>query len=450
MSSNHSALRLPVETGRSGWEAICQRGFPARSLEGHQNADWLIVGAGFAGLTAARRLTQVRPGDKVVVLDAKLIAEGPAGRNSGYMIDVPHNLSAGEYSAAGEDATALEIAQNRFAIQYAAEAAAEYGMDKDTFDPSGKINAASTERGMGFNQRYAASLSRIGEVNTLLDARAMRELTGSDYYLGGLQTPGAVLIQPAEYIRAFAAGLQHQVSLYENSHVTSLERQGGVWTARTARGSVSAPKVILAVNGHIQDFGQAKGRLMHVFTYASMTAGFNPADFGRNASGARRWALLPADPMGATVRKIMDRQGKARIVVRTRFTYDPSMQVSDARVAGIAAEQRKSFVARFPDLAAVPMEYSWAGRLCLTLNNVPVFGEIEEGLFSACVENGLGTVKSTLAGVLAVDLAAGVNSSTLASFKNQAAPKRIPPAPIAWLGINSVIRWQELRAGREA
>lgn len=442
--------RLPVETGRSGWEAICDRPFSVRTQGGHQNADWIIVGAGFAGLTAARRLTQVRPGDRVVVLDAKEIAEGPAGRNSGYMIDVPHNLSAGEYSAAGEDATALEISQNRYAIEYAASAAAEYGMSTDTFDPSGKINAASTERGMGFNERYAASLSRIGEANTLLDAQAMRELTGSRYYLGGLQTPGAVMIQPAQYIRSFAAGLVSQVSLFENSPVTGLERKGGVWTARTPGGSVSAPKVILAVNGHIQDFGHFKGRLMHVFTYASMTAGFNPGDFGRNASGASRWALLPADPMGATVRKITDRQGKGRIVVRTRFTYDPSMQVSASRVACIAAEQRKSFVARFPELAAVPMEYSWAGRLCLSLNHVPAFGEIDDGLYSACCCNGLGTVKSTLAGVLAVDLAAGVHSITLESFKNQAAPKRIPPEPFAWLGINSVIRWQELRAGREA
>lgn len=450
MNSSQSAMRMPIETGRSGWEAICQRTFPARSLDGHQTADWIVVGAGFAGLTAARRLTQLRPGDKVVVLDAKEIAEGPAGRNSGYMIDVPHNLSAGEYSAAGEDATALEIAQNRFAIAYAAAAAADYGMDRDTFDPSGKINAAATERGMRMNQRYAASLDRIGEVNTLLDAQAMRELTGSRYYLGGLQTPGAVLIQPAEYIRAFAAGLQHKVALFENSPVTGLNRQGGVWIARTAKGSVSAPKVILAVNGHLQDFAQFKGQLMHVFTYASMTAGFNDADFGGNASGARRWALLPADPMGATVRKITDRQGKCRIVVRTRFTYDPSMQVSQARVDGIANEQHKSFLARFPNLAAVPMAYSWAGRLCLTLNNVPVFGEIDEGLYSACVENGLGTVKSTLAGVLAVDLATGEKSGTLASYINQPAPKRIPPEPLAWLGINSVIRWQELRAGREA
>jgi len=215
-------------------------------------------------------------------------------------------------------------------------------------------------------------------------------------------------------------------------------------------GAVSAPKVILAVNGHIQSFGHFKGRLMHVFTYASMTAGFRQSDFGSQVSGASRWALLPADPMGATVRKITDRQGLGRIVVRTRFTYDPSMQVSSARVAGIAALQSKSFAARFPELAAVPMEYSWGGRLCLTLNNVPVFGEIEEGLFSACAENGLGTVKSTLAGVLAVDLAAGIDSEMLASFKDQPAPKRLPPEPLAWLGINGVLRWQELRAGREA
>lgn len=450
MSAVRSVSRLPVDTGPSGWGALSARRFPMRSLEGAQRAEWIVVGAGFAGLTSARRLSQLRPGDKVVVLDAKQVAEGPAGRNSGYMIDVPHNLSAGEYSAAGTDATALEIPQNRFAIQYATAAAADYGMDRETFDPSGKINAASTERGMGFNTRYAASLNAIGEASTPLDAQTMYELTGSRYYLGGLQTPGAVMIQPAEYIHAFAAGVRAHADLYENSPVIRLERQGAVWVASTPRGTVTAPKVILAVNGHIQSFGHFKQRLMHVFTYASMTAGIDPSHFGAAAAGARRWAVLPADPMGATVRKITDRQGLGRIVVRTRFTYDPSMEVSSARVQGIAQEQRRSFVARFPELARVPMEYSWAGRLCLSRNNVPAFGEIDEGLFSACCENGLGTVKSTLAGVLVVDLATGAQSLHLDTFKAQPVPSRIPPEPLAWLGINAVIRWQELWAGREA
>ena len=440
---------LPADTGRSGWEAISTRPFAPQELHADSTADWLIIGAGLGGLSAARRLLQLRPKDRIVVLDARQVAQGPAGRNSGYMIDVPHNLSSGEYSAAGAEATALEIAQNRFAIDFAKSAAAEYGISREAFDASGKINAASTERGLKLNARYADSLQGIGETREILDAQAMRELTGTDYYLGGLRTPGAVMIQPADYIYGLAAGLHQQIDLFENSPVQSLEKQGSSWRAHTPKGSVTAPKVILAVNGLLQDFGHCKGRLMHVFTYASMSAAFKQSDFGGKVSGAARWALLPADPMGATVRKIST-DGRSRIVVRTRFTYDPGMQVSDARVARIGVAQGKSFAARFPELQSVPMEYSWAGRLCLTRNNVSVFGEIEPGLFSACVENGLGTVKSTLAGVLAADLATGTPSTHLASLQSQAKPRRLPPEPVAWLGINAVIRMQELRAGRES
>lgn len=449
MSKPYVVSRLPVETGRSGWEALSTRAFAPQKLQRDLQADWLIVGAGFGGLAAARRLLQVRPGDSIVVLDAQQLAQGAAGRNSGYMIDVPHNLSSGDYSTGDSDATAQEITQSRFAINFAKSAALEYGLPTATFDPSGKINAAATPRGLQFNERYAESLLRISEAHEVLDAQQMRELTGTDYYLGGLRTPGAVMIQPAAYIHGLAGGMHRQLSIYEDSPVLALQRQDGVWQASTPKGSVSAPKVILAVNGHIEDFGFFKRRLMHVFTYASMSAAIEPAKYGPNACGADHWALLPADPMGATVRKITH-GGKGRIVVRTRFTYDPSMQVSQARVDRIATEQQKSFVARFPQLRDVPMEYSWGGRLCLSLNSTPAFGEIDTGLYSACCENGLGTVKSTLAGVLAVDLATDAQSIHLDAFRNQPEPKRIPPEPLAWLGINAAIRWQELRAGREA
>src|ERR1700712_2336295 len=292
--SSHTIKRLPVDTGVSGWEAISTRSAPVRMLDGNVSADWLIIGAGFAGLSAARRLSQLRPDDSIVVVDAHEIAKGPAGRNSGFMIDVPHSLSSGEYSVAGESATALEIAQNRFAIDYAAQAAAEYGMTRQTFDPSGKINAAATERGLKLNLKYAASLASIGERHELLDAAQMRDITGSSYYHGGLYTPGAVMIQPAQYIRDLAEGLGQKISLYERSPVVELSRSGAGWIARSHKGRVAAPKVILAVNGHIEDFGHFQGRLLHVFTYASMTAGYQDDDFNKETHGQAKWALLPA------------------------------------------------------------------------------------------------------------------------------------------------------------
>ncbi len=440
--SARAIRRQPVETGISGWEALAPRRFPARALEGGQSADWLIVGAGFGGLSAARRLRQLRPQDRIVVLDAQEVAIGAAGRNSGFMIDVPHNLTSGNYSVGGAASSLLEISQNRMAIAFAAGIAEEYGMPATTFDPSGKINAAATERGLRLNRDFARSLRQIGEPSETLDAAQMREITGSDYYLGGVRTPGAVMIQPADYIRRLAAGLAGAVDLFENSPVLSLGRKGAVWEAVSTRGSVQAPRVILAVNGHVESFGHFRRRLIHVYTYASMTAAFP------GAAGAERWALLPADPMGATLRKI-SHDGQSRIVVRTHFTYNPDIRVSERQVARIAAQERRSFDERFPALKGVPMEFSWAGALCLSTNHVPAFGEIEPGLYSACCENGLGTVKSTLAGMMAAELATGTDSESLRQFRRQPPPARLPPEPIAWLGIHSVIRWHQLRAGRE-
>ncbi|HEV7305262.1 FAD-binding oxidoreductase [Ensifer sp.] len=443
-----SVKRLPVENGISGWEAISRRTFPVRCLDGHVNADWLVIGAGFAGLSAARRLLDLRPDDKIVMLEASEVGKGTSGRNSGYMIDVPHNLSSSEYSSGGADSTRREMAQNRYAIEFAARAAEAYGMSRETFDPSGKINAAATARGMGLNKSFGGSLKATGENHTFLNAAEMREITGSNYYLGGLYTPGAVLIQPADYVRQFAAGLSNDIDLFERSPVTSLKRDNEIWTALTANGSVSAPKVILGVNGHVEDFGHFGGRLMHIFAYASMTAPFPADGIGRNASGGDRWALLPADAMGATVRKITS-GGHSRIVIRTKYTYDTTLTLSQDRLSKMARAHRRSMDARFPGLEEIPFEHSWAGRLCLSLNHVPAFGEIDEGLFSACCENGLGTVKSTLAGVMAADLATGTVSRELEEYMDHRDPTRLPPEPFAWLGINSVIRLQELRAGRE-
>lgn len=446
--TTRSVKRLPVENGVSGWEAISSRSFPLQELEGNVTADWIIVGAGFAGLSAARRLLQLRPEDKIVVLDASEVGKGTSGRNSGFMIDVPHNLSSSEYSSGGANATRVEMAQNRSAITFAAEAADEYGMSAETFDPAGKINAAATERGLKQNMSFGQSLKDAGEKHVFLDARELREITGTNYYIGGLYTPGAVLIQPADYILALAAGLSRQITIFERSPVTSLKRENNTWTAVSTRGSVTAPKVILGVNGHIDDFGHFSGRLMHIFAYASMTAAFAGGAGSPHGTGRDKWALLPADAMGATVRKIT-RDGNSRIALRTRYTYDTTVAITPARLRKMAEEHRRSLDARFPALAGVPFEHSWAGRICLSRNHVPAFGEVEEGLFSACCENGLGTVKSTLAGMMAAELATGKSSPQLSEYMNHEQPTRLPPEPFAWLGINAVIRFQELRAGRE-
>ncbi|NCX09084.1 MAG: FAD-binding oxidoreductase, partial [Rhodobacteraceae bacterium] len=98
----------------------------------------------------------------------------------------------------------------------------------------------------------------------------MHELTGITFYKQGLFTPGAVMLQPAQYIQSLGAAIvSNRVSIYENSPVTALDKVGGIWRAETAKGAISAPTVILATNGLAQAFGFYKSRVVHIYTYAS-------------------------------------------------------------------------------------------------------------------------------------------------------------------------------------
>ena len=394
--------RFPSNPGPAAWDAI----LPARdgfgALSAHETADWLVIGAGFAGLAAAHRLSQLCAGDKITVLDALRVGDGPAGRNTGFMIDLPHDLASSDYGG-NVDADRATIARNRAAISFASDMVREWDLPDEALRKSGKINGAASIKGMHHNTDYAAHLDALGEPSEMLDAQQMQDVTGSHYYQGGLFTPGTVVLQPALFVRSVAQRLRsNRVNIYEKSAVRSLDRINGIWHARTDKGVVTAPKVILAVNGHAQSFGQFTRRLVHVYTYGSMTKAMD-GDTIKRLGGQPNWGLTPADPLGSTVRRI----------------------------------------------SGVEMEHRWGGHLCLSLNNVPAFGEVEEGLFSACCQNGLGTVQGTLGGMMAAELATGHTSDMLRDMLALDPPKRLPPDPFATLGARARLMWGEKKAGAD-
>jgi glycine/D-amino acid oxidase-like deaminating enzyme len=165
--------------------------------------------------------------------------------------------------------------------------------------------------------------------------------------------------------------------------------------------------------------------------------------------GQPRWGITPSDPMGTTVRRIDSGQGGNRIVTRTCATLRPDATPSTADLNRAAKVMRNKFDTRFPQLAGMAMEHEWAGHLCLTLNGVAVMREIEKGVFSGCVQNGLGTTRGTLTGIGAAELACGVTSAITSHFVGEPRPRRLPPQPFRQLGANALLRFREWRARQE-
>ncbi len=445
--SGHRARHLPIHRGPAGWDAILPARTPGPALEADTTADFVLIGGGFAGLAAARRLTQLAPGARIVLLEAGRIAEGAAGRNSGFMIDLPHELTSEDYAGSGDDRAV--IALNRQAQAFAAEAVADYGIDPNFFDRAGKVNGAASETAHAHNLSYARHLESLGEGSEMLDAQAMAAITGSGHYLSGLYTPGTVMLQPAGFVRGLADGLSRDgVAICENSPVTGFARSGDGWAVQTPKAKVTAARLILTVNGHLESFGFARGRLMQLFLFATMTPELD-ADALARLGGQPRWGITPSDPMGTTLRRIDTGQGGNRIVTRTAAALRSGLAATPGDLNRATRVMQQKFDSRFPQLAGMKMAYTWAGHLCLSMNGVAVMREVEVGVFSGCVQNGLGTARGTLTGIGAAELACSVTSDITRHFTAEPDPKRLPPQPFRDLGANAVLRWKEWKAREE-
>lgn len=442
MTTRH-ARRLPAHQGRAAWNALLGPQAPAQVLDGDHTADVAVIGAGFAGLSAARRLLQLDPALKVAVLEAGRVAEGSAGRNSGFMIDLPHELTSEDYAGAGDDRAVT--ARNRQAIAFAAEAVEEYQINPAFFDRAGKVNGAVSDAALAHNHSYASHLRAMDEPHEMLDAQAMRDLTGSGHYTGGLYTPGTFLLHPAGYIRGLAAGLSDRVAIYESTPVQALTHQGRDWHMTTPQGRLTAPRVIMATNGHLESFGYERGRLMQLFLFGVMTPELDAASL----MGADRWGITPSDPMGTSVRRVATAPGKFRILIRTCAKLLPGMEPSESHMRRAARVMQGKFDQRFPMLAGMRMDHAWSGHLCLSLNAVSVCRELEPGLVAACVQNGLGTTRGTLTGMAAAEMTLGQASGLSRHFASEARPKRLPPRPFREIGANAILRLREWKARAE-
>ena len=58
-----------------------------KELDKDLSCEYLIIGAGFTGLSAARKLATLHPKKNIIIVDAQLAGEGASSRNSGYLVE---------------------------------------------------------------------------------------------------------------------------------------------------------------------------------------------------------------------------------------------------------------------------------------------------------------------------------------------------------------------------
>lgn len=432
--------KLPNDDHSCGWYESLPPPEPARRLEGDQNADWVVLGAGFAGLAAARQLATLQPQARVVLIEAQRVGYGASGRNSGFIIDLPHNIDSADIENIELNQRVMRL--NHAAIAYIQEIVQTHGIACD-WGKRGKFQAAVGDRGMLFLEAFKRGLDALGVNYELRETEALARTLGMTYYRAAVYTPDCILMQPAALVRGLAATLPENVDLLEESPVEAVH-YGSQIRLECPEGKVVTKNLVLATNAFTESFGFLKGRLIPVLAFASLTRPLRD-DEQTALGGEADWGLTPADHMGTTLRRTRDN----RILVRNTFRFTADLSSTEGERRRMRENHEVALRARFPMLPDVNFEYTWGGIVCFSRNFAPFFGRLAANVFAAVCQNAVGAAKGTISGKLVADLAVGADSELLSDMQAFPHPIRNPPRPLLAMGVTMKINWDQWRAGTE-
>ncbi|MNO48908.1 Gamma-glutamylputrescine oxidoreductase [compost metagenome] len=427
-----------------GWIAMAGESPVRPKLEGAHKADWLIIGGGITGLSAAHTLASLFPSQRIVLLDRQRVAQGASARNSGFVVS--HELPGAGELIGTPGFSAYQVA-SRIGVAAGNEVRrriAELDIACELSD-NGYHFAVHESEHLEHAEQAVETLIAVGAQARYFEADALKQRLGTAFYSRAIHCAGGNgLLQPARYVKGLADSLPAQVAVHENSPVTDLRRMPGKgWKARTAAGEVEAAQVLVCVGAFLPRVGLHRSGTFPLELSASITRPLMDEHW-QSLFDEKGWGVLSTLPGGCTLRLLPGR----RLMIRNTVEYR-QRDLDGGELAVRQREHLQGLQKRFPGIQAQDLEYTWTGHLSGTRSGEPYFARVEEGLHAVAGCNGSGVARGTLWGRLLVEMAIGAESPLLSDVLGQAKPGYLPPKPFFDIGASARMAWEVWRARNE-
>jgi glycine/D-amino acid oxidase-like deaminating enzyme len=385
-----------------------------------QLADWVVIGAGFTGIAAARRIAELDPGKRVILIDGKQPGQGASARNSGFVVACESPGHAQIHTKAGRDSY---MARHTIDSAGVAEVKRLVNVHKITCDWSrtGSIHAAADPKNFDAINKHQQCFSDMGIESSLLNQQQLKSRLGTDHYGLGVYCEGGALLQPAALVKGLLESLPEQIEIYAESPVIGIEPgRDSTVTIKLEAGEIKAKRVIVGVNAFLPRLGLAQNRVFPLALTASLTRCLNDDEL-KEMQGVEPWGVLSPQALGATLRFTPDK----RLLIRNTAEYLPGIDANQLQ----KRQQLHQFglQKRFPWLGADAIETTWSGQICVSRNSRPVFGELEKNVFASGCYNASGIAKGNIMGKLIAEHALGHTSELVGVARSLSTPAWIPP-----------------------
>lgn len=346
-------------------------------------AEYLVVGAGYAGLCCALELAQA--GMNVVILEAGLPGEGASTLSGGQVtggINVGKTMSTKKGIGQGDDVLKRGMLHEAAdGYRYLESLISLYDIKCD-YQQNGRLAAAWVPQHLEGWKKRLPLLNDVSQVGArLLSRDELRGELDSPAYHGGVLIERAGHLNPALYYAGLLdAARRAGVTVCSHAAVTAITRQGAHFRVHSKRGETQAQHVIIATNGYTgAEIGKLYQRIVPVTSHQIATSPL-PEPLRRS--------LIPNN------RGVAETQ---RVTHYFRYSPDGSRLLFGGRARFYPLNRRQSaqvlhahMVQRFPQLKEIQVSHSWGGRVAVTLDYLPHIGTTQEGFHYALGCNGSG------------------------------------------------------------
>ena len=412
-----------------------------QTLSSDLSCEWLVVGAGYTGLSAARKLGLLYPNQKIFLVDAQLAGEGASSRNSGYLVDT--TLNDGFTSNKKLETYKKKSDIYKLGINAIKKFIKEHQVDCE-WNECGKYFASSNTKDRRILENFSDTLSKLGFEHNLIFKKDLTKRLGTNFYNVALHTKGGILLHPGKLVRAMIDTLPENVILYENSLLLNWKKIDGLINCNFKNGSIKSKKIIFATNGFLKSLGIKANYNFPITLTASMTRPLTEKEFS-SIGEPKEWGVLPVRPMGATIRMTKDR----RILIRnTAEVHNPS-HMSKSNLEKRSIKQKIGIKKRFPQLPDDIIQSTWSGIVSRTRNSSQIFEKIQENIFVAGCYNGSGIGVGALFGEQIAIKASNEHTKEIEIIEARSKPTWLPPQPFLDLGIKARLMYERFRARSE-
>lgn len=344
------------------WAATAPAGPVLPELIGTEQADVIVVGAGFTGLSTAIHLREA--GVDVAIVEAAEPGWGASGRNNGQVIPTLSRPDPDDIVARHGPAGERFVEMLRDSASYLFDMVRHYNIDAEA-EQAGWVQPVHSPGRIKIAERRVKQWSRYGAPVELLSNDEVRDMTGSDAWFGGFWNRTGGHINPL----ALARGLAHTAiglgaRIYARSAADSFERRGDRWVVKTGKGEIHGRALVMATNAYSGEFSKA---LVPDIAYEVMPV--------------LSWQMS-TQPLSDNVRKtiipgrqaISDTHGElyfARYDARNRLITGGAVLGPGNKVERIKARVTERLQRLWPQIGDVQFDHVWNGYVGMTADFLP-------------------------------------------------------------------------------